>query len=58
MEASYEHSIYSLIFRINHVHQVISISRGDGAVGWSVVPASGRLAVRIPAATDLSRKNR
>ena len=30
--------------------------RGDGAVGQSVGPASGRLGIRIQAATDLSRK--
>ena len=34
------------------------MDRGGGAVGNSVRPASGRLAVRIPAATDLSRKKR
>ena len=27
----------------------------DGAVGYSIQPASGRLGVRIPAAKDLSR---
>ena len=27
-------------------------------MGWSVGPTSGRLDVRIPAATDLSRENR
>ena len=32
--------------------------RGVGAIGWRNVPASGRLEVRIPAATNLSRKNR
>ena len=32
--------------------------RGGGAVGLSVAPTSGRLGVRIQAATDLSRKNR
>ena len=32
--------------------------RGGGAVSLSVGPTSGRLGVRIPAATDLSRKNR
>ena len=32
--------------------------RGDGAVGKSVGPASGRFNVRNPAATDLSRINR
>ena len=31
---------------------------GGGAVGYSVRLASGRLVVRIPAATDLSRKDR
>ena len=31
---------------------------GGGAAGYSVDPASGRVVVRIPAATDLSRKNR
>ena len=33
-------------------------NRGDGAVGYSVCPASGRLGVRIPSATGLSRENR
>ena len=32
--------------------------RSNGAVGQSVCPARGRSGVRIPAATDLSRKNR
>ena len=34
------------------------VNRTDGAVGQSVQPASGSLGVRIPAATDLIRKNR
>ena len=34
-----------------------SATQRVGAVGLSVRPASGRLGVRIPAATDLSRKN-
>ena len=33
-------------------------NRGGAAVGWSVGPESARLGVRIPASTDLSRKNR
>ena len=33
-------------------------SRGGEAVSYSFLPASGKLGVRIPAATDLSRKNR
>ena len=37
---------------------VCHIHRGDGAVIKSVRLASGMLGVRIPAATDLSRKNR
>ena len=32
-------------------------NRGDCVVGESVGPASGRLGVRIPTATDLHRKN-
>ena len=32
--------------------------RGGGAVGQSIRLASGRLGVGIPAATDLSHKNR
>ena len=36
----------------------ILIHRVGGTVGKSVRPASGRLGVRIPAATDLSRKDR
>ena len=40
--------------RYYHLH----INRGGGAVGKSVDQASGRLGVRIPAATDLSHKNR
>ena len=35
----------------------ISENRGGGTVGYSVRLASGRLVVRKPAATDLSRKN-
>ena len=31
---------------------------GGGAVGQIIRPASGRLSVRIPEATDISRKNR
>ena len=38
-----------------NIHYIIR-NRGGGAVGKSVDPASGRLVVRIPAATDLSRK--
>ena len=34
---------------------VICLSRGVGAVGKSVRPASERLGVRIPAATEISR---
>ena len=43
-----------------YVTAVIQLTqnRGGGAVGESVRLASGRLGVRIPAATDLSRKNR
>ena len=37
---------------------IIIRNRGGGAVGKSFCPASGRLGDRIPAATDLSRKNR
>ena len=33
-------------------------SRGGGAMSWSFRTASGRLGVRIPAATDLRSKNR
>ena len=34
------------------------VYRGGDAIGSSVSPASGSLCVRIPAATDLNRKNR
>ena len=34
------------------------IFRGGGAVGQSVRPARGMMSVRIPAATDLSRKKK
>ena len=42
----------------NNSQNLLKLYRGDGAVGWSVRLGSGRLGVRIPAATDLSRKNR
>ena len=38
-----------------HAVTTNSESRGGGAVGESVRPASGWLGVRIPAAKDLSR---
>ena len=41
-----------------NINSLINLNRGGGAVGKSVRLASGRLRVRIPAATDLSRKNR
>ena len=33
-------------------------ARSGGTVGWSHRPACGKLDVQIPAAKDLSRKNR
>ena len=46
-----------LIQPIRRKRQLINqyIGRGDGAVVYSVRPASGRLVVRIPAATYLCR---
>ena len=35
-----------------------AINHGGGAMGKNVGPASGRMDVRIPVTTDLSRKNR
>ena len=37
------------------IYVQLEVGRGGGAVGYSVRPASGRLGVRIPAATDPSR---
>ena len=45
-------------FKPDNNSQNLKLYRGDGAVGWNVRLGSGRLGVRIPAATDLSRKNR
>ena len=39
----------------NKITKKAQKGRGGGALGKSVRPASGRLGVRIPAGTDLSR---
>ena len=41
----------------DHLFSIIISIDIVGSMGLSVHPASGRLGVRIPAATDLSRKN-
>ena len=47
-----------LFWCVNRIGDLNSHFWCSGAVGQSVGPASGRLGVQIPAATDLSRKNR
>ena len=52
-------SISSTIYIYSALHTIVKhkmYGRSSSAVGWSVRPASGRLGVRIPAATDLRRK--
>ena len=39
-------------------NQSLDLYYGGGAMGWSDGTANGKLGVRIPAATDLSGKNR